>query len=262
MSAWRRLRIPAVESPDFVAHSVVASPDPSLVWMQLPVWDDLADEADPPPPEVAEWDLALAGHAKIPDELLQDWLEAANAADGEEGALVQLRRGTVWVVQCQGAPPGALFAGFARAGASWPMPAHRLPSARESKVALLAAEAHYSQVAAGDAEAVALAFAAMAESGYPRPGNSESDADVVALWEGCDAEKGELLAAAVVCHGMAPGGAVFVVVARPTALEGLPLLKALADLGRNAFRHDFLEARAVGVRRGERKATPPAEGAP
>ena len=118
---------------------------------------------------------------------------------------------------------------------------------------------------ASDAAALAQAFGALATAGYPGPGDSGGDATVAALWSRAPIPAaGKLLGeppapewlalVELSCFDDVP---VLMGVLVCASFDGLPLgpgglgphaLKAMADIGRDSFRYDFLAPHAAVVR--------------
>lgn len=255
--AWTRHPPPAVPAEiadEFVAHSVVATTDPSLMFAPSRSWKDLARYADMKSIDEAPDEINSANRERmesIARTLLPEYWRAP-AGD----AVVVLRHGTAILVPHK--PTGPKFGGFAPAKARVGSVLHRLPPHRftDGKVGaaaqLVRAERSYDLYRTEHPEEMKYVNTALVwlnNIGYPNAGMQDSDANVVALWRR-DGKPGFFEWAALVECACFAGTAVGVVVTAPLPVDKPPVhqgyMKEFADAGRNAFRNEFLGPQVLG----------------
>lgn len=255
---WTRVPLPKPLTDEFVAHSVVAATDiraafaPTLSWTTLARYFE-PDTAKNRPEGIDELKNADETLSRIAAEVLPGYWRTSPG-----DVIVVLTHGTAILVARH--PGGPCFGGFACASNKGRSIPHHLPPHRfydgevGAAVELFEAQRTYDCYTAAHPEEKPYTDAALVSLnliGYPTAGAAGSNANVVSLWR-CGAP-GELectLWAALVecvCFGSRAVGVIVVAklpaAARPDSPEGM---KALADLGRDAVRNDFLTPRVAG----------------
>lgn len=258
---WTRVPVPSpadlgVPAGRFVAHSGVASTDPDLpdVWPRV-TWDDVSDAVEGGEP--FEAGLHPGRVRVIPPSLVAECKELVGAS--ADDPLAVLGFGTI--INTSRCPEGP-FPGFARAGATYSVPYHRFdfPTEEEQRVfgglllkrAQLTWDRDSPQLKPEKAAAAERAFLELERTGYANPGQSESDADVVAAWRGPDLDDLFQFLAVVRLRKFGPNIRTIVLGGAPKRFEAvfelnLPMLGKLAGMGRDSYRADCLQPMIAAV---------------
>ena len=215
-------------------------------------WRDVA--------EIAETGAEAFKASLTPDHPPTELLLELKALLGQADGLVVLSHGTLIGT---GLPAGETFRGFARPGSEYVMPCHRFGHSTDEekrahggrmlKSAELTWERDSPQLSEKEREAALRGLFTLQQTGYPRPGWDDADANVVAAWKHAGAGEMVQLAALVRLRCFGPNVAVFVEAScRATGLAGgeilADLLLPLANAGRVVFREDYLLPAVAAVR--------------
>lgn len=247
-SPWTVVPVPPVPEhvrSRFRAHSVTVAHHPGDLLAPSYGWRDLADvEMTLPEPGSTATslnDLIESGIAALP--------AALSLLPGSR--LVFLACGTVVVIGPRDVE--LEFPGFTPEGdhpAAYRIPIHRIRGGKPVAKAFLAqAQLDLDEFCAREPDSGAVArqaLGAMAAIGYPNPGMSTSDADVLDIWERRSADQRYM--ARVQCANQR---SVPYNVSTLVQFEGpeptYPLMRAIADAGRDGFRYDYLNPKVVRV---------------
>jgi hypothetical protein len=258
-SEWTNYPVPAVPEDmrdGFVAHSVVATCDPSLMSAPSLSWHDLKKYAMTTIVDEAKEASILSDEQNENFEKISAMC-AATWKMGKGNTIVALAGGTMILVpnDCTRIPKFGGFTEKVRCADTIPhsMPPHRFKNTKvDAAEQMMRAQLWYDRYIAeypDRKKCVDTAFSILNVIGYPNAGMSDADANVVALWYCAKSAETNLWAALVECECF-DNLPVSVVVMFNLAVNKMPntisWMKSIADIGRKEFREEFLYPRVVG----------------
>lgn len=250
---WQPVEIPPIPPKirkKFVAHSVVATGDPSIMFGRTLVrWKDVKDVKTNVETNLGKNLYTFTRGAFTKDAATIEGLSKELGCDSGN-RVVALSSGTLINVGTS-TDSGGSFAGFAKDESRFYIPSHRFLNSHEGvKHALYTAQKDWetwSQDASKeDVNASKKALGQLASMGYPQPGMDESDGNVVKMWAHTTENKG---AALVKLRKFPENIGVLIVVEKKYVMitEYGGILNRLVDTARDAHRNDFLCTAIDGV---------------